>query len=240
MKQLLRDLTPPFVWRLAKRIAGRPDLPTLLDYQGVITPHNMEVLHRGHFAEAHDRYWRLDPHNDANNTRLRQYFAAWFAKRALGAGGDFLFAGVSYGVAPRVLYDYLNWQKQGRIMHLVDPFLGIFNRNGTKTEKYNTDPEFVRRQYPLGANVVIHQVLIPDGLPLTGVEGLAFVHLDTGDYASEAASLQYFHQRLRDNGILIIDNYAIESGHQDVYNPALAEIGADIVVLPTGQALLLK
>src|SRR5262249_50730494 len=61
------------------------------------------------------------------------------------APANFVTSGISYGIAPRVMFDFLNWPTQGRVMHLVNAFWGIYD-----SQSFN-DPHFVRRQYPATA-----------------------------------------------------------------------------------------
>jgi hypothetical protein len=237
---LARELTPPALWRALKLLAGRRPRPPAVHYQGVITPHDMAVLHSGRFAERYDRHRQLDPHLEPNTTRMRHYNLACLARHALNAPGDFLFAGVSYGVAARVLYDFLDWPTRGRVMHLVDPFLGVRNMQEREPlDCYNTDADYVRRQYDAAdRSVTIHVAAVPDCLPVAPT--LAFVHLNTGDYRCEAAALPMLYRSLSPRGVIVLDNYAIHVGHQNDYDPALAALKVEPFCLVTGQAVLFK
>lgn len=240
LKRVVKAVLPaPMLQRLRERF--RTDLPrSAPGYQGVYTQHSMRWLHEGRFAEIHDRYRKLNPFNSPNELRLRHYCACAFADFAKNIPGDFLSAGISFGVAPRVIYDFVEFVKLRKIYHFIDPFLGV-NYPGPGRSPYNTDFEFVRRQYPEEAPVVFHRQLLPGCFPLEGLErGLAFVHLNTTHPSAEAASLRYLYERLNPGGFIVIDDYSFGNGQFDDYDPAIGALGARVFSLVTGQGVIQK
>lgn len=163
-----------------------------------------------------------------------------FAEFAKSIPGDFLSAGISYGVAPRVIYDFVEFERLGKTYHFIDPFSGVNNPSADGAYRYNTDFGFVRRQYPTNAPVQFHQELIPDCLPLAGLDALAFVHLNVTYPPAEAASLPYLYEKLSPGGFILIDYYSFGAGQYDDYDPALEEIGASVFSMVTGQGVIHK
>jgi hypothetical protein len=240
LKRVMKGVLPEAMVRdLRERF--RTDLPrSARGYQGVYTQHSMRWLHEGRFAEIHDRHRKLNPFNAPNELRLRHYTACMFADFAKHVPGDFLSAGISFGVAPRVIYDFVEFGKLGKTYHFIDPFLGV-NYPGAGPSPYNTDFEFVRRQYPGDAPVVFHRQLLPDCFPLKGLDrGLAFVHLNTTHPPAEAASLRYLYESLNPGGYIVIDDYSFGTGQFEDYDPAVAALGARIYSLVTGQGVIQK
>lgn len=240
LKRLMKGVMPAAMLQYVRH-RFRTDLPrSAPGYQGVYTQHSMRCLHEGRFAEIHDRYRRLNPFNAPNELRLRHYCASMFAEFAKKVPGDFLSAGVSFGVAPRVIYEFVEFEQLGKTYHLIDPFLGV-NYPGSGPNPYNTDFELVRRQYSSAAPVVFHRELIPDCFPLEGLtQGLAFVHLNTTDPPAEAASLRYLYESLNPGGYIVIDDYSFGNGQFDDYDPAIGALGARIFCLVTGQGVIQK
>lgn len=241
-----------FLKRLARRVMPvamqnyvrerlRTDLPRHApSYQGVYTQHSMRWLHEGRFAEIHDRHRQLNPFNSANESRLRQYSACMFAEFSKKVPGDFLSAGISFGVAPRVIYDFVEFERLGKTYHFIDPFLGA-NYPGEGVNPYNTDFEFVRKQYREDAPIVFHRELLPDCFPLEGLErGLAFIHLNTTHPPAEAASLNFLYEKLNPGGFMVIDSYSFGQGAFEVYEPVIRKIGAKVFSLVTGQGVIQK
>lgn len=238
-KSFGRAVTPPILWDLGRKLCQPHLAPSPRSYQGVVTQHNMRWLHEGRFAKIYDRHRLLNPRTDQHETRLRHYCACMFAEFSKSIPGDFLSAGISYGVAPRVIYDFVEFQRLGKTYHCIDPFLGINNPDEAHAP-YNTDFEFVRRQYPHDAPVQFHRKRIPDCFPLTGVHALAFVHLNVTYPPDEAASLPYLYEQLSPGGFIVIDYYSFGKGQFDVYDPVIEKIHASVFSLVTGQGVIQK
>ncbi len=241
----LHRLTPPALFDAALTLAGRAVHPgepyRSAAYHGVRTHHNARPLHVGRFAEIYERHQPLDPHIGIEVTRYRIYNACVFAQASAGVPGDFLSAGISYGVAPRVIYDFVNFETLGKTLHLVDPFIAAGDASAKRAWTiYNTDPQYVRRQYPAAAHVLLHLELIPAALPLRGVDRLAFVHLNTGNADAEAEALPILYRQLSSGGAIVIDRYAAGDGQFAQYDPAIAALGAEPIWFPSGQCVLLK
>ena len=235
----VRAVVPPVLWEGLRRLAGRPAV-SQFTYQGVSTVHDMRPLHCGAFREAFDRFATLDQRIAPDLTRLRTYSAWMFAHLAAPLPGAFLFGGVSYGVAPRVVFELLSNTAPGRAYYLVDPFRGTDGAMQVRAT-YNTDAELVRRQYPPGANVRMVEEYLPACLPLEGDPAIAFAQLNTGHPQAEVDSLPYLYDRLLPGGVLLIDSYAFLAGtSRPAYDTALATLGATAFTLVTGQGVVFK
>jgi hypothetical protein len=238
VSRIVRQTLPPVVCEALFHLAGRRYRP--LEYQGVQTWHNTHPLHSGHFAELYEKYQPLDPYTSLNVTRYRLYNICMFAHLCRELPGDFLFAGVSYGVAPRVVYDFVKFDKlNGKVLHLIDPFTGRLD--GTTSEPYpyyNTDIEYVRRQYSADAPIKFHRNVIPDALH--GVGKLAFVLLNTSDTPAECASLPILFDQLSAGGSIIVDSYAISDKDFEQFDPVFTKLGFEPIWLPSGQCIAIK
>jgi len=239
-KRVVKGVLPASMTQLLRE-RFRTDLPrSALSYQGVYTQHSMRWLHEGRFSEIHDRYRELNPFNAPNESRLRHYCACMYADFSKTIPGDFVSAGISFGVAPRVIYDFVDFARLHKTYHFIDPFLGI-NYPGTGPNPYNTDFELVRRQYPEEAPIVFHRQRLPDCFPLDGLDrGLAFIHLNTTHPPAEAASLRYLYDTLNPGGFIVIDDYSFGPGQFDYYDPAIEALGATVFSLVTGQGVIQK
>jgi len=212
-----------------------------INYQGVKTKHNMLKMHEGRFHDINQKYWNLDPNYDDNITRLRHYNLCLFSNYVKNLEGDFITAGISYGVAPRIIYDFVKFEKLNKVYHFIDPFLGIGN-DGDVNKSYNKSKQYVLDQYPKSAPIKLHNELIPNCFPLNGVDKISFAHLNTGVYLAEAKSLKYLFDKLIKGGVIIIDNYSLFNGYEKmkIYDPFIKELEVEIFVLVTGQGVILK
>ena len=244
IKSIIKQCVPPIIWNFAKALAPKAELGgriagcyQSIDYQGVSTVHNMRCMHEGSFARYYEQYRGLNPANGPEVTRLRQYLACMFAEWTKGVKGDFLSAGISYGVAPRVIFDFIDFPSLGKVWHFIDPFTGANVPDGYF---YNTDLEIVIKQYPPGARIVFHKHYIPDVFPINSIESLAFVHLNATDCSAEAESLPYLYEKLSPGGIILIDMYAFGNGAFETYDVKIEELGASAFTMVTGQCVIRK
>lgn len=238
---VLRDITPPFLWSFLRRHFGRNfHEVALVNYQGVTTQHSMRCLHEGYFAQLYDRYRTLNPNNSEHLTRLRIYNACLFAELAKAVPGDYLSAGISYGVAPRIIYDFVEFWKLGKTYHFIDPFTGANNPADKQVHRYNEDAAFVKQQYPANAAISIHKALIPNCFPIDSIDSLAFVHLNVTHPPSEAASLAYLYEKLSPGGFILIDYYGYGAGQYEWFDPIEDQLGIRIFGMVTGQGVIQK
>ena len=148
--------------------------------------------------------------------------------------GDFLCGGISWGVAARLIYEFVEFSTLGKTLHLVDPFDARTSNGSTrKTLEYNSDPLYVRRQYPETAPIIVHCKPIPIELP----GRLAFVFLNTGDPQADAKALPSIYAMLSPGGCILLNNYANNIEH---YKAALASLDAQAIWQPSGQGLVVK
>jgi hypothetical protein len=171
--------------------------------------------------------------------RYRCYNVATLAMQCRNVAGDFVFAGISYGVSARVLYDFVEFEKLGKIFHLIDPFTA-FNPNDRRgrSDFYNTDPDYVRAQYPVHAPVKICRDIIPDAL--TDIGSIAFAALNTTNPPAETTSLPILFNKLADGGIIVIDTYGMIGGRFADYDPVFAKLGVTPLWFPSGQCAVIK
>lgn len=238
IKDTVRHFCPPLLWNYLQKFRGWLS-EEKLSYQGVQTVHNMKALHHGKFSNLYDTHIQLLPDPSPNGMRLRYYLICFFANQAKHINGDFLIAGVSHGIAPRIVYDFVDFASLGKNFHFIDPFVGSDGQGSIKTN-YNTDINFVKSQYAPSAPIVFHKKFIPDSFPLPGLSQLSFVHLATGAWVAEMKSVPYLYNLLTIGGIMVIDDYAIFAGQQEIYDSAINLSGAQIFTMVTGQGVIVK
>lgn len=230
-------VVPPAGWRVLKRAKRGPYYGRR--YQAMQTDYETRPLHLGRFAQSFDRWVTVDPHIAADLTRYRLYNICNVAKLALRVPGDFLCAGVSYGVAPRVVFDYVEFEKTGKTYHLIDPLTGAAGADdSTVAAIYNSDPDYVLRQYPTGARIELHRQFVPAGIPRD--IAVAFAHFNCGDWASEAKSVPAIYERLSPGGFIMFDAYGTGHGSFEAYDAAFASVGVTPMWFPSGQCMIAK
>jgi len=231
----VQSLTPPVLWNAYLRLRGRTQRFPWRNFGSMGTSANAEPLLEGKFAESYTKYQPLDPFVPLDATRYSNYNNCFFANLCREVPGDFLCAGVSWGLAARMVFDFTNFAALGKTLHLVDPFEGIVSkRHGDVSARYNFDPDYVLQQYPTGAHVVLHRQRIP----LDEIPGkLAFVFSDTGDAVADAEALQGLYEALSPGGIFITNQYANDLPR---YQSVLGRLGLTPLWLPSGQGVIFK
>jgi hypothetical protein len=153
---------------------------------------------------------------------------------------------------------YLDWKRVAKRFYLIDTFNGpvltqyssdevregrkSIAEEAVKRGAYVTDLERVRANYAEWPNTKIVQGAVPDVLPSTGLESVAFLHLDMNCAYPECAALEYFWQRLSPGGMVLLDDYAYFGNRiqGDSIEQAARSLGANVLALPTGQGLIIK
>jgi hypothetical protein len=105
---------------------------------------------------------------------------------------------------PRIVFDFVDLASLGKVLHLIDPFEGTIASTGGHAHTFNSDPDYLLRQYPQSAPIKLHRTTIPLRLP----QKLAFVFTDTGNPAADTAALPIFFEVLSPGGIFITEQYA--------------------------------
>jgi hypothetical protein len=230
----LHSVLPRAIFNALQRARGLPERFPWREFGQMSTCANAKPLFEGKFDELYSRHRTLDPHETSNRWRYRIYNVCYFANLCRQLPGDFVCAGVSWGVAPRIVFDFVDLPALGKTLHLIDPFEGIVANDDARTEKgYNCDPEYVLRQYPPGASVVLHRERIPLRLP----GPFAFVFTDTGNPEADAAALPIFYDALAPGGIFITEQYA---NNIHIYETVIASLGATALWVPSGQGVIVK
>jgi hypothetical protein len=199
----VRSITPRPVWNAYLRARGL-DVHQVHPWRTfglMATRSDPGPLLKGRFADLYARYASIDPTMNPEHTRYRHCCNCFFAFLCRHVPGDFVCGGISYGVNAKMIFEFTDFPSLGKTLHLIDPFEGI--ADGGIAENFNRDPEYVRRQYPPDAPVVIHRTRIPLRLP----GRLAFVVTNTGVPAADEASIPIFYEALSPGGILVSGNY---------------------------------
>jgi len=234
LSTFVQSLTPPVIWNMYLHLRGRTERYPWREFGNVMTCTNSKPVLEGRFAELYEKYHRLDPFLPANETRYRNYNICFFANFCRHVAGDFVCAGVSWGITPRIVFDFLEFPALGKTLHLIDPFEGIVSNTGDRvSERYNRDPDYVLKQYPAGAPIVLHRERIPFKLP----GKFAFIFSDTGNAAADAESIPIFYEALSPGGVFITNSYANDL---PLYEPVLANLGLSPLWLPSGQGVIFK
>lgn len=172
-----------------------------------------------------------------------------FARHARRLPGDFVECGVFRGGTALLLARTLSGTGPDRTLHLFDSFEGLAASSGKDGDFYpkgafsETSEESVRELLAAHApHVRLHRGWIPN--TFSGLDSLriAFAHIDVDQYQAALDCLLFLYPRLVPGGIMVFDDYGFPAcrGERKAVDEFFAGDLAEVIPLPTGQALVIK
>jgi O-methyltransferase len=169
-----------------------------------------------------------------------------FARATAHLPGDAAEVGVYRG-GTAFLLAFL-FSKQNRGLHLFDTFCGIpalAESIDLHQEGDFSDTCFANVKEFLGAfdEIVFHPGVFPDSVTQdTAAARFCFVHVDADIYRSVLDSCAFFHPRLVQGGMILIDDYGFATcpGVRKAVDEFFTGKRHKPVYLPTGQALIIN
>ena len=102
--------------------------------------------------------------------------------------------------------------------------------------------ERIRQNYLEWGRIELIKGRVPDILPSIDVRSIAFLHLDMNCAYPEAAALRHFWPYISTGGIALFDDYAYFGcdAQARAISDVASAMGAEILVFPTGQGMIVK
>jgi hypothetical protein len=165
---------------------------------------------------------------------------------------------VNAGFLSSAILSYLDWDSLGKRFFLVDTFEGPVVTQFSEEEiargrlavversmsagAYVTDIERVRQNYSEWRRIEIVKGCVPEVLPAVDTRSVAFLHIDMNCAYPETAALRHFWPSISAGGIVLLDDYAYTGCdlQASAMDEVVAELGAEVLVLPTGQGMIQK
>jgi hypothetical protein len=141
----VQAFAPPILWNALQRRRGRAGNFPWRESGFMATCANAEPLLTGKFAALYAKYGPLDRVSPSEKNRYRNYNVCCFANLCRDVPGDFVCAGVSWGVMPRMVFDFVDFASLDKTLHLIDPFEGSIATTGAHAQSFNSDPDYVLR-----------------------------------------------------------------------------------------------
>jgi hypothetical protein len=210
-------------------------------FQGLITEHLIDDLYDEEFERAFQFAAAHDPFA-GEHLRLRVYYHIAFARMATRVRGDFLFAGVSYGVQVHATLKAMGDASDGRIVYLIDAWeAATTSLKRGRHPHYCSDLETVKTAFRYVPNARFVVGYIPGALSHLPENQLAFAALNTGDFSAEAASLDELYRRLSPGGLILINGYAKKRQDWHRFREAIGKLPSSSVTnLMNGFGLISK
>jgi hypothetical protein len=187
-------------------------------------------------GDVRDISWRL-------NTIL------WASGRALKITNDeavFIECGTGNGYMAAAICEYHDFRSRSPKFYLIDSFSeNLITCEGVETQSpasfaYTDNVIEVKQYFKKYPSVKVVKGLIPLVLEQLSETPIAFLHIDLNNAPAESAALQKLKSRLIPGAIIIFDDYGGFGGQEQalVHEDFATQNGKDLLILPTGQALI--
>jgi SAM-dependent methyltransferase len=213
----------------------------------VWTSHSHHFLDDAHFKRSYARAVRACGGIDYN-IPWRLHTILWAAGRAAQLQGAFVECGTGKGFMASAICEYLGWTNRDFYLFdtfkatTVDPATGMQSDDGERLHYYAEGDASVRANFAEWPGVKLVVGRIPKTLSTVKIDKVAFMHLDMNYWEPEEHALRHFWPRLVPGGFVILDDYGFEGceKQRDTADRVAAELGTAVLVLPTGQGMLVK
>jgi O-methyltransferase len=179
----------------------------------------------------------------------RAFMLFQWCRRSLKVAGDMAECGVFTGGTAELLARCLRQVDPPRRLHLFDTFSGMLTTcperdYHVRGDFADTSLQFVSARLKDFEFCHFHQGWMPATFDeVAHIAAYSFVHVDVDIYDSAMECCRWFWPRLSIGGVIIFDDYgfypyrfALRAAVDDYFK----EWGCEPIVLPTGQALVLK
>lgn len=217
-------------YMLAERMAERIHPDAIVNDRDLFWQHDQK------FRASHDRF-----QPDHRRRMDRVWLLKEFALRAAAFDGDTAECGVYTGLS-----SYVIASASGKPHHAFDSFEGLSppsEMDGTywRAGDLAASLEVVQRNLGDLLNVQYHPGWIPDRFDDVADRSFSLVHIDVDLADPTAASLEFFGTRMAPGGVLVLDDYGMETcpGARSVIQEFATRRGVIVLELPTGQGVIL-
>lgn len=216
---------------------------------------SVDFVSDARFRRAHDRALRDTgaPMLATGGMEWSIMMSLWFAKHASRLSGAFVECGVAMGVRSLAICDYLDFNSLEKDFYLFDTYCGIpesqmspaerADRTAENATLYAEDfYEGTKARFSSYRRVKVIRGEVPTILDSVDTGSVAFLHLDMNIALPEVKALQRFWPKLSIGAPVLLDDYGWRAyrPQKEALDSFASEIGVEIIMLPTGQGLLLK
>lgn len=182
----------------------------------------------------------------------RVHVACWAAARARRLEGSFVECGVNTGILSLAVCHWIDFNATGKDFFLFDTFCGIPEEQMAAQERqqrihenqeiYEECYDLVCRNFAAFPRAHLVRGMVPGTLRTANIEKVCYLSIDMNIAEPEIAAMEYFWDRLVPGATVILDDYgwAGYELQQKEHDRFAASKGVPILLLPTGQGLIIK
>jgi ABC-type polysaccharide/polyol phosphate transport system ATPase subunit len=217
----------------------------------LIDPRFLAAYKRG--MDSGHQIMRPPGSRDDIQIKWRVAINCWAGRHAARLPGDFVECGTNTGIFSLAVCEYINFNDIGKSFWLFDTFCGIPQEQISEEERvqgraddnallYPPCFEVARRNFAFFPRARLIEGAVPDTLKTAPIEQVSYLSLDMSIAFPERAAIEHFWPRLVPGGIVVIAAYgwAPYRSIKRSMDEFASTQGAEIMMLPTGQGLLIK
>lgn len=255
MKELLKRFVPRPLLRLRRAYWVSRRLHRFVDISGassrtdgLITFHDADFLQDPRFQEAY-RAGKATGSWADQDIEWRAYIACWAAEKGKTLEGDYVECGVNRGGLSRTVMHYVNFASMPeKKFYLLDTYCGFPEEHREHAAHWNRDEftecfaEAVQTFAPF-PNAVLVRGKVPDTLTQVPAQRICYLSIDMNVMEPEIAAARFFWDKLSSGAVMLLDDYGFGEAYRrqkEAFNLFAKERGVPILLLPTGQGMILK
>lgn len=183
----------------------------------------------------------------------RVHVLCWAAAHAAHLPGDFVECGVNTGIYSLAVARYVDLNATGKAFFLFDTFAGIpeeqigekereMGRQLENARMYEECYETAKANFAPYPRARLVRGIVPETLDSVEIDRVCYLSIDMNIVAPEIAAIRHFWDKLSPGAPVVLDDYGWQSyaPQKEAMDGFAAEVGCEILTLPTGQGLLLK
>jgi len=182
----------------------------------------------------------------------RVHVTCWAAERARSLPGAFVECGVNTGNLSLAVCEYIDFNNTGKDFYLFDTFNGIPESQMREDEKvnrvrenammYEDCYERVQQNFAPFPRAKLIRGLVPHTLSTVAIDQVCYLSIDMNIVQPEIAAMEFFWDKLVPGAAVILDDYGWTNYQlqQEAHDLFAASKGVPILLLPTGQGLIIK
>ena len=177
----------------------------------------------------------------------------WAARHASRLPGDFVECGTNTGILSLAICDYLDFNTLDKSFWLFDTYEGIPPEQVSPEERaqgrieqgaasYSPCYDLAKRNFAPYPRARLIKGKVPESLSTAPIDKVAYLCLDMTIAYPERAAIEYFWPRMVTGAIAVLNLYgwAPYRPQKRVLDEFANKEGVEIMLLPTGQGLLIK
>ena len=190
--------------------------------------------------------------SDDLHIEWRIHTCCWAATHAAQLEGDFVECGVNTGIMSLAICQYLDLNKLDKNFWLFDTFEGapLSQMTPKETEagrsveniSYFDCFEITKQNFSPWKRARLIKGSVPQSLQTEVIDKVSYLCIDMNFVEPERAALEHFWPKMVKGGLVVFDDYGWKQCRiqKDEHDRWAKKNGVEILLLPTGQGLLVK